>query len=150
VGLLNELNARSHTNSKLLDYLPEDYNPLNSKVGAYKTISCDKCKHVIHASNNENMWDWIETPKGNYCTPCYLRKYKKRVRTKWVDVITGEEIPGLDEDGYHITRSAALVAKGVCSKCGNERERGHTYCSRCALGIRRERDRLRKRKRRTG
>ena len=49
-----------------VDCLPEAH-PL-----AYRSVTCDRCQRPIHAANNECMWTWVETGKGNYCLPCFV------------------------------------------------------------------------------
>lgn len=47
----------------------DDEHPL-----AHETVYCDgaACRAtMLHAGNNENMTTWVETPKGNYCLPCF-------------------------------------------------------------------------------
>ena len=51
--------------SHITDVL-EETHPLSNK-----TIECDKCKVMVHASNNECMQTWFETEHGNYCTSCF-------------------------------------------------------------------------------
>jgi hypothetical protein len=52
--------------SHITDELP-DAHPL-----AYKTVDCDKCDVMVHASNNECMQTWVESGKGNYCLACFV------------------------------------------------------------------------------
>lgn len=55
--------------SHLTDCLPNDH-PL-----AWSVVSCDAegCRAALHMSNNECMQAWVETGKGNYCFPCFVR-----------------------------------------------------------------------------
>jgi len=53
--------------SHITDILDEDH-PL-----ADTTIYCDKCKEMLHASENECMQSWIETGKGNFCLTCFSK-----------------------------------------------------------------------------
>ena len=58
---MNEPLIHSH----ITDCLPDTHPLRNSSV------YCNKCKEMLHASNNECMQTWIEADKGNYCTQCF-------------------------------------------------------------------------------
>jgi len=52
--------------SHITDLLPEDH-PL-----AYECVSCQRCRVMVHASNNECMTMWVETGLGNFCLACFV------------------------------------------------------------------------------
>jgi hypothetical protein len=76
---------------------------------------------------------------GCYVNPCYEETPKTKEFAVEPDKATKihEDILRADE-----------LAKAPRCECGQVREKGHKYCSGCALQKRREQDRLRKRKKR--
>ncbi len=133
MGLLNEIEHVVHSDCSLLDYINEDYVPLNKKVSAYRNIRCDYsgCMRLLHASSNENLVEWIETLDGNYCPKFLLRKHGKKTRVVWIDVITGEPIESMancDSDGYYIPKKK--LKQRFC-QCGAKVEPRRRYCVKC-------------------
>lgn len=56
--------------SHIEDGLPDDH-PLAEEV-----VVCRRCKHMVHACNNEAMTTWLETGNGNFCFPCFVEILK--------------------------------------------------------------------------
>ena len=63
--------------SHITDELLDDH-PL-----AFKTVDCEKCGVMVHASNNECMQTWVETGEGNYCLRCFAKLTGEVIEDIW-------------------------------------------------------------------
>ena len=51
--------------SQITDTLPDGHSL------AGRTLYCQRCEQMVHASNNENMQTWVETGHGPHCLMCF-------------------------------------------------------------------------------
>jgi hypothetical protein len=60
------------TRDPILHSHVEDCLPTDHRL-AFEEVLCVICYAQVHAFNNECMQTWVETGKGAYCLPCFVR-----------------------------------------------------------------------------
>ena len=73
-------------------------------------------------------------PRKQYCSKCAdERERERKRRRRWLK--KQQERPEIETE--------QPMSRYICKLCGSQREKGHTYCSKCSLLAKRKKDRAR-------